>query len=79
MVALREPRPVRRPPRNVPAHLVYEIMDGKPLYHKGYREAIAGTKTYEEIIGASSLQSVIVSYFSRFIFSFWMMTNILRL
>ena len=70
MVALREPRPIRRPPRNVPAYLVHEIMDGKPLYHKGYREVMTGTKTYEEIIGASSLQSLIISYFSRFIFSF---------
>ena len=70
MVALREPKPARRLPRNVPAHLVYEIMDGKPIYHKGYREVLAGIKTYEEIMGASSLQSLIVSYFSRFIFSF---------
>ncbi len=70
MVALREPNPVRRPPRSVPSYLIHEIMDGKPLYYKGYREVVSGKKTFEEIMGASSLQSLIVSYFSRFIFTF---------
>jgi hypothetical protein len=62
MIALKEPHPVKRPPRNVPAYLVYEIMDGKPIYYKGYRNVINGTKTFEEIMGASSLQGLIVFY-----------------
>lgn len=48
--------------RNIPEALIYEIMDGKPIYRKGYRDVLAGRKTLEEIRGASSLQALIVSY-----------------
>jgi hypothetical protein len=37
-------------------------MDGKPIYRKGYRDVLSGKKTLEEIMGASTLQSVIVTY-----------------
>lgn len=70
MIALREPKPVKRPPRNIPAHLVYEIMDGKPIYYRGYREVLLNKKTFEEIMGASSLQSIIIYYLVSFIGKF---------
>ena len=70
MIALRGPKPVKRPPRNVPSHLIYEIMDGKPIYYKGYLDVILNKKTFEEIMGASSLQSIIVSYLVGFISRF---------
>lgn len=50
------------PRRKIPETLIYEIMDGKPVYRKGYRDVLAGRKTLEEIMGASSLQALIVSY-----------------
>lgn len=43
--------------------LVYEVMDGRPLYYRGYEEVIAGRKSLEDIMGSSSLQWVLVSYF----------------
>ncbi|MBN8823015.1 MULTISPECIES: Uma2 family endonuclease [unclassified Spirosoma] len=55
-------RPLPRPRRKIPESLIYEIMDGKPIYRKGYRDVLSGKKTREEIRGASTLQSVIVSY-----------------
>ena len=70
MVALKEPHPVKRPPRNVPSYLVYEIMDGKPIYYKGYKNVINGTKTFEEIMGASSLQGLLVFYLCNIIGKF---------
>ena len=70
MVALKEPHPVKRPPRNVPSYLVYEIMDGKPIYYKGYKNVMNGTKTFEEIMGASSLQGLIVFYLNGILFKF---------
>ena len=70
MIALREPRPVKRPPRNIPPYLVYEIMDGKPIYYHGYRDVLLKKKTFEEIMGASSLQSIIVFYLVSFIGKF---------
>ena len=62
--ALDSPRrPVPKPRRKIPDKLIYEIMDGKPIYRKGYRDVLSGKKTVEEIMGASTLQSVIVAYF----------------
>lgn len=63
MVALDSPRrPVPKPRKKVPDALIYEVMDGQPIYRKGYRDVLAGKKTIEEIMGASTLQSVIVAY-----------------
>lgn len=55
-------RPAPRPKGKIPDALIYEIMDGKPIYRKGYRDVLSGKKTLEEIRGASTLQSVIVAY-----------------
>ncbi|TAE53673.1 MAG: Uma2 family endonuclease [Bacteroidetes bacterium] len=46
----------------VPEHLILEIMDGKPIHYKGYREVLAGTKSFSEITGSSTLQSLIVTH-----------------
>ena len=63
-IALDSPRrPVPKPRRRIPDKLIYEIMDGEPIYRKGYRDVLSGKKTIEEIMGASTLQSVIVAYF----------------
>lgn len=43
--------------------LVYEVLDGRPLYYRGYEDVLAGKKSPEEIMGSSSLQWVLASYF----------------
>jgi hypothetical protein len=63
-------RPLPRPKGKIPEALVYEIMDGQPIYRKGYREVLSGKKTIEEIMGASTLQSVIVAHVMKVIFTF---------
>lgn len=51
----------RRPKiRKIPAHLVYEELDGQALPYRGYLEVLSGKKTLEEIMGSSSLQAVLV-------------------
>ena len=71
IIALDSPRrPVPKPRKRVPDALIYEIMDGVPIYRKGYRDVLSGKKTIEEIIGASTLQSVIVSHLMKIIFTF---------
>lgn len=45
----------------IPASLVYEEMDGKPIYRKGYGQVLAKKKTLEEIMGSSIVQSLVVS------------------
>ena len=71
IIALDSPRrPVPKPRKRVPDALIYEIMDGVPIYRKGYRDVLSGKKTIEEITGASTLQSVIVSHLMKIIFTF---------
>lgn len=63
-------RPAPKPRRKIPESLIYEIMDGKAIYRKGYRDVLSGKKTLEEIIGSSSLQAIIVYYLTSFISRF---------
>ncbi|WP_229311681.1 Uma2 family endonuclease [Larkinella rosea] len=51
--------PKRR--KRVPSYLIYETLNGKPLYYRGYKEVLSGKKTPEEIMGSSSLQAVLVT------------------
>jgi len=49
-----KPKPRRR---SLLHRLVYEVVDGQPIYYKGYREVLNGHKTLEEIMSDSSLQA----------------------
>lgn len=71
MVALDTPKMFRkkRRPANIPEYLVYEIIDGKPYYYKGYRDVLAKTKALEEVMGSSSYQWSIIEYFLRLLFA----------
>jgi hypothetical protein len=48
--------------KKIPGYLIYETIDGKPFYYKGYRDVINKTKTLEEIMAASGIQSQIIHY-----------------
>lgn len=48
--------------KKIPAYLIKEEFDGVPLYYKGYKEVLAGKKTFEEIMAAGGLHSIIVTY-----------------
>jgi len=45
----------------IPESLVYEMVKGKPIYYKNYREYLNGKKQIEEIMGSSLIQSMIIS------------------
>jgi hypothetical protein len=63
MTALAQPKEfTKKRPRNVPDYLVYEVLDGKPIYYKGYRDVLNKTKQPADIMGTSSLQWVIISH-----------------
>jgi hypothetical protein len=47
----------KKSPIKVPTYLIYEVVKGKPVYYKGYKEVLNKTKTYEEIIMDSTLQA----------------------
>ena len=48
--------------QEIPAYLIYEVLEGKPVYYKGYKEVLAENKILEDIMGSSGLQAEIVSY-----------------
>ncbi|MFN8355580.1 MAG: Uma2 family endonuclease [Spirosomataceae bacterium] len=54
-------KPKRRE-RKVPDYLIKEVIDGKPVYYKGYRSVLFGQKKLEDIMGASSLQAFLIFY-----------------
>ncbi|MCS7027193.1 MAG: hypothetical protein NZ519_00365 [Bacteroidia bacterium] len=53
--------------RKVPKNLVYEIAEGKPIFYKGYKEALQNKKSIENVVGSSALQSFIIGKLSGFL------------
>jgi Uma2 family endonuclease len=47
---------------NVPDYLVKEEIEGVKYYYKGYRDVLDKTKKPQDIMGCSSLQSLIIEY-----------------
>ena len=47
--------------QKVPEVLIYEMINGNPIYYKNYRDYLLGTKQIDEITGSSKLQSVIIA------------------
>jgi len=47
--------------QNIPKSLIYEMVGGKPIYYKGYKEYLTGKKQIEELMGSSYLQSLIIT------------------
>jgi hypothetical protein len=67
MVALRSVKSniVKKRTLKIPDNLIWEVLDGKPLYRKGYKDVLRKLKTLEEIIGNSSYKSFLCAYISR--------------
>lgn len=53
----------------IPVNLIFEVMDGKPVYYKGYELVLRGKKKQEEIMGISGLQGILLSYLVELIFT----------
>ena len=45
--------------QSIPKHLIYEMVDGVPIYYKGYRDYLNGIEQPNEVIGSSLLQSAL--------------------
>ncbi len=44
----------------IPEALIYEIVNGKPIYYSGWQSVLTGEKTIEEIMASSILQAYLV-------------------
>ncbi len=68
-------------PPQIPSYLIYETLNGRPLYRKGYKEVLAKRKNPGEIMGCSDLQAIIVSTLHGYLYSnanrkaYWIVTN----
>ncbi|GJM36149.1 MAG: hypothetical protein DHS20C18_51500 [Saprospiraceae bacterium] len=47
--------------QKIPDSLVYEMVNGKPIYYRGYKEYLNGTKQLEQLIGSSKFQSFLAA------------------
>jgi hypothetical protein len=54
-IQLIEKEEISKP--SIPSEFIYEGIDGKPIFYKGYKEALAKKLHVETIIGASEIQS----------------------
>ncbi|CAN5446780.1 hypothetical protein BH09BAC4_BH09BAC4_01510 [soil metagenome] len=45
----------------IPESLIYETLNGRPLYYKGYRDVLSGIFQSEDLMGSSDLQAILVS------------------
>ncbi|MFN4146519.1 MAG: Uma2 family endonuclease [Runella sp.] len=51
----------------IPKALIYEEYEGKPIYYKGFLEVMNHIKTFEEIMGESHIQAIMVSCLIEFL------------
>ncbi len=61
--------PKRRRSRKVPEALIYEIVDGRPIYYKGYRDVLNGKLNLEAVMSESSLQAWLKARLSSLLFA----------
>jgi Uma2 family endonuclease len=61
--------------------LVYEEMDGKPVYYKNYHKVILSQATFEDVMGSSESQFVVISAILKELYRtvddahYWVATN----
>ncbi|MBA4851090.1 Uma2 family endonuclease [Emticicia sp. BO119] len=67
MVEISEKTRSKASGMKIPAILVRDEIDGKKYYRKGYKDVLAGTKTIDDIIGASVFQAFIVSFIGTYV------------
>lgn len=62
---------VKRGPerKNIPKELIYEMVDGQPIYYRNYKQVLTKKKSAEEIMGSSFLQSQLVALLVGLLFS----------
>lgn len=47
--------------KTIPKELIYEMVDGNPIYYRDYKKVLAQKKSLEEVMGSSSLQAQLVA------------------
>ncbi len=55
--------------KKIPRSLIYEEMDGEPIYYRGYQDVLNKNKTLDDIMGSSSLQAVIIKVLLKYLYT----------
>lgn len=61
-------KPQETSPPEIPTTLIYEEMDGQPIYYQGYEKVLKGEETVEGIMGSSSLQTKLAALILKHLF-----------
>ena len=56
-------------PEKVPAYLIKEVIDGIPVYYKGYRDVLSKKKNPEDIMADGLLQAMLKMWLSNLLFN----------
>lgn len=51
----------------IPAYLIYEMLDGIPVYYRGYKDVLNKTKTLEEIMAYGELQAILLTFIREYL------------
>jgi hypothetical protein len=54
--------------KKIPDALIYETINGKHYYYQGYEKVLSKSKKLEEIMGYSSLQSILFNIIATFLY-----------
>jgi Uma2 family endonuclease len=69
METLNHANPFRNSMKTIDeSSLIYEQIDGNPVYYKGYQNALYNIVTIEEIMGSSVSQSMVISILLNFLY-----------
>ena len=72
MIAVEEKKEVKKArklkaEKEIPSYLIYEWLDGVPVYYKGYRDVLNKTKKFEEIMAYGDLQAILLTYIRKYL------------
>jgi Uma2 family endonuclease len=64
----------------IPDYLIYEMIDGIPIYYKDYKKVLNKQATLEDIMGSSRIQSFVISLIEDFLKEnfrkkYWVLSN----
>jgi hypothetical protein len=67
--------------RKIPNHLIKEVIDGIPIYYKGYKKLLRNKQNFNESMGTGALQFILVSFIHSILSvnldkkRYWVVTN----
>ncbi len=62
------PKRQKKVATKIPDYLIYEVAKGKPIYYKGYKEVLNGTRNFESIRVETILNASLKAYLIGYLF-----------